>query len=79
MNKKNLLSRAEMKMGVVVDGTPGGDNGNPCANGGCSALGGMLTAQYGNGTVRIGNCNDYPYDSTCHNSCVTPSGPNIWC
>lgn len=82
MKKFNLLSRAEMKkvMGGLADsGSPGGNNGNPCTNGGCEALGGTLTAQYSNGTVRYGNCNEYPYDSSCHNACFVPDGENFWC
>ena len=38
MKKVNLLSKAEMRKvmgGVADDGTPGGNNGNPCGNGGC--------------------------------------------
>ncbi|RZK60244.1 MAG: hypothetical protein EOO91_02100 [Pedobacter sp.] len=82
MKKINLLSKAEMKkvMGGVADiGTPGGNNGNPCANGGCEAAGGTLTAQYASGTVLLGNCNEYPSGSECHNACFTQTGENFWC
>lgn len=85
MKKVNLLSRAEMKnvMGGYVNpdglGTPGGNNGNPCANDGCQAAGGTLTAQYGDGTVRLGNCNEYGWDSNCHNACYVPGGQDFWC
>lgn len=82
MKKVNLLNRAEMRMvfgGNVDDGTPGGNNGNPCLNGGCEAAGGTMIAHYGDGGTALGNCNEFPYDPTCHNGCFVPAGENFWC
>ncbi|MCZ4224447.1 hypothetical protein [Pedobacter rhodius] len=80
MKKVNLLSRAEMKNvmgGLYPVGTPGGNNGNPCASGGaCDAAGGTVAYAMDNGDYGAGNCQGA---AGCHNYCSAPGQPNFWC
>lgn len=81
-----ILSRAQLKKvmggtGSDTIGTPGGDNGNPCANDACSGSAGTLVCQDGEGNQLIGNCNEYPPGQVqgSHNGCRTNDGPDYWC
>lgn len=79
MKTANLLSRAEMKNvmgGLYPVGTPGGNNGNPCAAGGACDTEGGWVGHDNNGTYGDGNCNGAP---GCHNYCSVPGGQEFWC
>ena len=81
------LSKNEMKMvsgGVADDGsggtgTPGGNNGNPCANGGCS----NINHSNNDGSYGTGSCSPSTGGVSCHNYCTdnmySSSGYYGWC
>ncbi len=82
--KNEVLSRAQMK-NIIGGGPypemagPGGDNGNPCPQF-CEPVGGVIyCVNQTKRTVRIGNCNEYPYDADSHNACVNVVNGNFWC
>ncbi|MFI5136393.1 MAG: hypothetical protein ACHQIM_01110 [Sphingobacteriales bacterium] len=67
--------------GKVADGTPGGNNGNPCPVY-CEPVGGTIMCVGtigGLDYVYSGNCNQYTYNSNLHNICMNDTSGNFWC
>lgn len=85
MEKFTKLSRAEMRQvlgGYMAPppstGTPGGNNGNPCAGGGCA----QTCYSYSTSTDSYwgaGNCNQLSGVSGCHNYCCAAGSSTFWC
>jgi hypothetical protein len=94
MSKFQKLSRAEMKnvLGgnlpvggcTTIDGpcgTPGGNNGNPCANGGCKNIGSYTNYGSSGQISSITACDTSAagYNPNCHNACYDNPGAEYWC
>jgi hypothetical protein len=81
-----VLSRGQMKqvlggyMPLPPSGSPGGNNGNPCANGGCSSICSSTTSG-GDTYNAYGSCSSSTGGTTCHNyCCANPlNQATYWC
>jgi hypothetical protein len=86
MNNFKKLSRPEMRniLGGYMappTGTMGGNNGNPCANGGCRNIGSYTNYGSSNQISSITPCDTSAggYNPNCHNVCYDNLQSEYWC
>ncbi|MNY13726.1 hypothetical protein D3C86_1468760 [compost metagenome] len=76
-----IIQACDWPSSDCTDGSPGGDNGNPCPTL-CEPMGGYIACAgtiNGVPTFHDSNCNQHPYNPNMHNVCINSATGDFWC